>query len=345
MVTGKKVTIHAIILALVIIGIITVENIQKRQLQNAKGKLFEGFKADKVYSIRVTHKDSLLVLNKVKGEWLVYDKKTESSGGYQADTLMVQKIFDKMPLLNKKRPEGTSKKARKELKVNKEDGIHVTMFDASNKVISDFFIGKKANVWSNSYVRKANEKQIYSVAENIRFAFKCSLLEWRQKKMINVNKDDITFIHFNSVETGIMNIGQSPDKEWQLIEDTAFTLDDTVMAPIFKEILSISAANWVYDPVPDTELGFINPSLTLGFELKDGKKIAFIVGNKEADRPRYYVKSSESNEAFYMFNAKVRFMLESFKMAKELAEKAKEAANAAFTDSVTADIDTTTISE
>lgn len=333
MVTGKKVSIHAIILATIVLGIYLFEANQKRLLSESKGLLFEDFNADKIYSIRVTHKDSLLVLNKVNGQWLVYDKKTEPSGGYVADTLMVQKIFDKMPLLNKQILSATTKKASTDLGVNKEDGIHVTMKDASDKILTEFYIGKKAKVWSNSYLRKAGEKKIYSVGENIRFAFKCELLEWRQKKMVDINKDSITFVHFNSVETGVMNIAQSPEKEWLLIGDTTFTLADSLMDPIFKEILSISAANWVYDPVPDTELGFINPSMTLGFELKDGKKIAFIVGNKEKDRPRYFVKYSESPEVFYMFNAKVRFMLDNFKAAKEAERKAKEDAKEALEES------------
>lgn len=335
MVTGKKVLIHLIILTLIVVAIISVEHFQKEQIEKAKGVLFEEFQANEIHSMEFTHKDSLIVLKKVKGVWLVHNNETKASGGYIADTLMVQKIFDKMPLLNKKILTASSKKAEKDLEVNKEDGIHVTMYDASNKLVTEFFIGKKAKVWSNSYLRKKGEKKIYSVAENIRFAFKCDLLEWRQRKMIDVKKEDITFIHFNSVETGVMNIGQSPEKSWHLIGDSVDVLDDTLMAPIFKEILSIRAANWVYQAVPDTEMGFINPSLTLGFELKDGKKIAFIVGNKEADRPRYYVKSSESNEVFFMLNAKVRFMLESFVNAKKAVVATKVKAEETSSDSTT----------
>lgn len=317
MVTGKKVLTHLVILILLVISIVVLENRQRTAEEKSKGPLFENFVADKVFKVEFTHNDTVMVLQKVKGTWYINNQKTTDFDGYIADTLMVQKIFDKMPLLNKQILSGSTNAATKELKVTKEDGIHVTMFGPSNNLLHDFIIGKKAKIWSNSYLKKAGEKKIYSVGENIRFAFKCDLLEWRQKKMINVDKNDITFIHFNSVETGVMNIGQSPEKTWHLIGDTVRALHDTLMDPIFKEILSVSAANWVYKPVPDAKLGFINPSLTLGFELSDGKKIAIIVGNKEEDRPRYYVKSSESDELFFMFNAKVRFMIDSFSKAKQ----------------------------
>lgn len=319
MVTGKKLAIHSVILTLIILSVLIVEGIQKNQLAQLKGPLFENFAEKQIAKIEFTHGDSLIVLKKQGEEWFVNSKRDEKFIGYQADSLMIKKIFDKMPVLKKEILSGSSKEAAEDLKVTPELGIHVKMFDAKGTVLEDFLIGKKAKVWSNSYLRKSDEKKIYSVGENIRFAFKGDLLAWRQKKIVNVDKEAITFIHFNSVATGVMNIGQSPEKTWHIIGDTIVPLDDSLMAPIFKEILAISATNWVYDAVPDTDLGFINPSLTLGFELSDGKKIALIVGNKEADRPRYYVKSSESEEIFYMLNAKIRFMIDNFKRAKEVA--------------------------
>lgn len=337
MVTGKKVTIHAIILTIIVATVFIVENVQKEQLKKEKGPLFEEFKSDKIYAVTFTHKDSLITLNRVEGVWRVNNMETKEHSGYVADTLMVQKIFDRIPRLNRERPTASSKAAISKLKVNKEDGIHVSMYNATGKKVEEFYIGKKAEIWSNSYLKKVDEKQIYSVGENIRFAFSCDLLEWRQKKMIDVAKEEITFLHFNSVETGTLYIGQSPEKTWHFVGDTVIPIADTLMDGIFKEILSISAANWVYEAVPDTELGFMQPSLTLGFELNDGKKLAFIVGNKESDRPRYYVKSSDSPELFYMFNAKIRFMIDSFVRAKTESLKTLADAEETTTDSSATD--------
>jgi len=61
-------------------------------------------------------------------------------------------------------------------------GLHVTGFDGDDKIIFDVIIGKNGPDFASSYIRRANEDNVYLVRRSLMGIFSPSAEDWEEKK-------------------------------------------------------------------------------------------------------------------------------------------------------------------
>jgi len=151
------------------------------------------------------------------------------------------------------------------------------------------------------FARTLDSENIISVPIELEGNLKKSLFDLRDKRICIVEKDDIVKVFMLTGSTAYM-LEKKGEDEWYFsdgVKASASRVDlltGTLRWGNFSEVVEESAQNIE----SFQKYGFDKPRLFLNFELKDGGKYSFIVGDviKENDAEFYYATRSTDNMIF-----------------------------------------------
>jgi hypothetical protein len=161
------------------------------------------------------------------GKWIV------KAGGqdYNADTNVVKNILKQLSDMPTKRYAGKGKDAWVKYELTDTSASMVTV-KASEKTVAEILIGKftynipkdqqqqqqmqsrQQRGEMTSYVRLADEKDVYAVDGYLKMTFSSKADSYRYRNLVSVNPADITRITIN--EPGIKKILENQDGKWLL---------------------------------------------------------------------------------------------------------------------------------
>ena len=171
------------------------------------------------------------------------------------------------------------------LKVTEETGLVVKVTSGDN--ISEFIVGKDGATFDNSMIRMVGEDIVYATEGNFRAGIELSATEWRDRTVLNINKDNIASL---KVER------KGKETLYVFNKDTAVLLSQGSTENI--------VGNWeVNEMVSDMEplngdelpkredFDFSNPDLKVTVTKRDGDIASFIAIKNPDEKERYVAKA------------------------------------------------------
>jgi hypothetical protein len=286
--------------------------------QNAKSQeeslFFPGLDPAKADRIDIARGDTVSVLTRpASGDtaWVV-----QSMNDFPADQEAVKNGLNVLKGLKQSTPASEEKSSQERLGVDQK-GLHVTV-KAGNTVAADLIVGKQGSNWGTAFVRRPENDKTYLVYENLDSLFNKKNGAWRDKKIFNVNADDITEIKLTKsaeVKTGntaepapaaAQTLTLRKDKatgDWGMVThgDSVEKLDKDKVSAVARNLGTLMAADFADQTTPE-DAGLTPPAMTVEFSTTDGKAHTLMVGKK--DEQKYFVKRADRSvvQTVYQYN-------------------------------------------
>ena len=203
---SKKFNNKVLLIVFVALGAVLVltEFFHKKD-KNLKTDLAD-FNIEEVAKIKLhpqNQEKDIIITKKGDNKWYV----TEGEKTYASDQEIVTNYLEELQKLKSQRLAAKSKEKWDKFNVTDSAATNIKLLDAKGKSLLDLLIGKlsykqaqnsygRNNVQGISYVRLANEKEVYAVDGFLPMSLNRSFDDWRNKTLTKLNKEDIKQISF-----------------------------------------------------------------------------------------------------------------------------------------------------
>ncbi|MGM0443380.1 MAG: DUF4340 domain-containing protein [Fibrobacterota bacterium] len=301
----RQVLISGMLLAaLTVVLLLSNSREQKRSRAN-RAPIFPDISAEKISRIEVSHGDSSLILARKNSRWQVSTAPlAEEDIWFPADTAMVTSVFAKTGRITREYRIAGSAEAAGELHVTPDSGKTVRLIDTAGSEYARFYIGKKAEIWSNSYFRRSQSKTAFSVGENIRFAYKCDLNEWRRNEIFTLAAEDVTSLTISYADT-TLTLTRQELSPWYLKisgDDSTYLRDRHLVDTFLTKIGQLEVGQWLYSPMDNAGKEPLL-ALTLTGNSEDEKQALYFI-EKAPDGLKYICTATEREGPFAVFNSR-----------------------------------------
>ncbi len=288
----------AVIIVLVVILIISTG----RNKMSYKLPAFDKIDAEALSKIEMSRGDESILLERSQGEWLIMPEK------YIADHDKVNDMLDVIENLTLTELV-SDKKNYERYELDEENRIHIKAMEKEN-VLREFDIGKVSSTYSHTYVRVADDANVYHAKESFRSTFEQNESGLRDKSVMEFTAVEITGLiltgEFGTLELKREIIPVSPDteqdeKETSTGEQEAWLTQDgkqTEKSEIDSLLSKLSGLNCdsFLDEKEKENLG--NPIYTI--TAKGAKDYELKIYEKGEDEEEYPALSSENDYPFLL---------------------------------------------
>jgi hypothetical protein len=178
-------------------------------------------KVNKILLYPASEKGQEVIFTKEGKEWKVSDGKISK----ETEKGALKNILTQLQGIRANRLVSRTKDKWAEYQVNDSLATRVKVFEGSKEKLN-LYIGKftyqqandpygRGGVIGTSYVRLADEKEIYAVDGFLTFSFNLGFNKWRNQSFINYNKADITKLTFRYPGDSSF-VAQLVDKKWMV---------------------------------------------------------------------------------------------------------------------------------
>ena len=164
------------------------------------------FKSEEISEITIKTKSSeepIKITKKGDNDWQV----AEGDKIYKAGTDIVESYLSELQKIKSQRLAARSKDKWAEYQLTDTSATRIKLYNSKNKMLLDLLIGKftykqvqnpygRNNVQGTSYVRLANEKEIYAVDGFLSMSLNRNFDDWRNRTLTKLKKDDVKKISF-----------------------------------------------------------------------------------------------------------------------------------------------------
>ncbi len=183
-----------------------------------------------------------IILQKSNHQWTV----ARDNFTAPATTTAVKAILDNLVKLVAKRIVANSTEKWVDYEVDEESGSKVIVLsgdkELSNLVIGRFSFDQMARS-GTSFLRKSGENEVYSVDGFLSMTFNRDFNSFRNKELINLNREDITQLNLNSSSLGNYTL-QKQGNDWMA---NGNTIDSVKMASFLSDIRFANGQNFKDD--------------------------------------------------------------------------------------------------
>ena len=255
---------------------------------------------------------------------LAFDKKTDTwrimPQEYPADKTAMDNMLKQIDDLQLSELI-SDKKIYDKYNLDQDNKINVLAMQG-DKTLRNFDVGKVTDVSSHTFVKLADNPNVYTVKSNIRSTFEKTADDMRDKVVLNVNKDsvqeiDITYKGENIVlKKKVLPKEKETDPEkteWQ-IEGSDKKVKQTEIDDIFNGAVNLVCDSYIPE---DQKVDFTDPYFTIVF--KGDKEYRLSAMEQKQDN----MHPAISSESAYQFNLISWKMNRLMKTTDDLVEKEK----------------------
>jgi len=222
---------------------------------------------------------------------------------YAADEVAAKAAFDGLTSLTLGDLVSENKAKHAEFEVDDAKGIHVVAKSSAGAVLADFLVGKVTG--SGTMVRLTGKDDVWLAANSLRSAFDKAPVDWREKSVTTFPQADAETVTVKAKD-GTMAMAKKTaekapggvDDKWELMSSVPKIdkIDNSVPAGIVSA-LSAFKTNDFADGAAPAVTGLDAPALTVTVQLKGGKKVEVLIGNKKGDDD-WYLKTGDGPQVF-----------------------------------------------
>ena len=319
MITAKKTFILGITL-LLLVGAISVGNyLQSQQKSSLYTTIFPGVSLDDIYSFSLEQNGVGVLLKKqVDGSWMVQHL-NGSSTLYRADSVKALSLIDKILVTKRERVVTTNNALYPDFDLMPQKAVFVKVFNATNKEIATFMVGKKAQNWRNTYIVLSNNPEVIEASGSISYVFKPNIKDWRITTIPLFDANTLAQISISGDSLSAPLLLHKTDNGW-VQGATSLSLKPVAAAPLnefLKGLNLFTVAHWVEDTPLDSITRFASPSIKLVFTDTSGIQNTLVVGNRKIDSPQFYIESNMALNVALIYNAQYEGIMHSISQIKK----------------------------
>ncbi len=253
-----KLNIKTLIIILIILAaVVVVIDMMGDKERSFRSEIIEVDTAG-ITSVLITiPKDQVeIILSRTDGSsnWVVMSEGNK----YPADMNVVRNILSQLNDIKAERVAATNKEKWDQFEVSDSTGTRVILKDGKKKV-ADLYIGKfsyaqppqgaQQNPYQQqrgkmtSFVRLEDEKEVYAVDGFLKMSYQNDVNSYRNKNLVNVNKNDISRLAFKYPGNKNFNLTKNND-QWLIDGQMA---DSASIAGYLNKIGMLTSSNFV-DP-------------------------------------------------------------------------------------------------
>ncbi|PKK83870.1 MAG: hypothetical protein CVT49_06355 [candidate division Zixibacteria bacterium HGW-Zixibacteria-1] len=292
-----------IIPAIVLIAIGLAWLIQSRlENKRIRGKTIDNFleiNSEDISRIDVSAPDDTLVFRLDGGHWFV----TIYSLYRRADTMAVRNMIRTAVDLKVGNVISQNAERRKDFMVD-DTGGNLVQFYRDDRLLSEIIIGKPANDYSHTYIRKPGDDEVYLADGLITFVYRRQKTQWLDKTIFSFAPGSINSVEFD-LDRKTYRLWRG-DSAWFIGErpylDSA--LADSVKTSLFIGTIVNLVANDFVNAADSGLINFDSPSLNLKVSLVDGttRSLTFAAVNDETNR--VFCRTPEYSDTFVLYRSK-----------------------------------------
>lgn len=174
-------------------------------------------------------------------------------------------------------------------------------------------IGNETPTQSGFYVKKKNDNKVYVIDSYTGKKLKVTKNNIRDKKLFEVEQDDITELAMERNGEKIFSARKSGDNKWLLTYPIDATAQYSTMVPMMEAITNAKVEEFIEENATDTgKYGLNNPRYVLEFSAS-GKKTRLLMGNDKEKGLEAYAMLDGSNEVFTISLSSFNFLDKPFK--------------------------------
>jgi len=245
--------------------------------------------------IEIIKDEEIQELSKVENKWVV-----SSKSGVDADQVAVNEILNKTEEITKNDLVSTNPEKKASFEVD-ESGVEIKMY-SGDSLITDFFVGKAGADFNSTYVRLAEEDDVYLTKNYIRMHFDKN--DFRDLAILDFDKDQASEIKIDQSKKEIAILLKEEGK-WKAEWYDEFEVDESKVTTLINSLSKLSAKDVVVDKSL-SETGLENPAIILTVKMENGEENVLLIGEKEGEI--YYVKRSVDDIIYTVAEYKVKDM-------------------------------------
>ena len=300
-----KILLAVLVLQLIIWGLVSTDrNVVREQ------KDFLANDTGAVNYIHIKNKDGEVTLKKVGGAW----RMTEPYN-YQANPSYMNTLLKKLEELKYESLITSKKDKYTDYEVEGDEAAYVEVGVEGGK-IDKFYCGKPSKSYSHTYLRRADSDEVWMVVGTPRSSFTRKPNEWRDKKILDLDKSMIEriLIKFPDEVVELRRQIASPltdetliaaDTSWQVIPQRGkpFAPSDKVMNRVRNTASKMNSMDFKVagtDTIPD----FSKPDLTVEIFLEgDQREVLDFVPDTSAENRYVLRKNGDMNTVFVVYQS------------------------------------------
>jgi hypothetical protein len=173
------------------------------------------------------------------------------------------------------------------------DGALRIIAKKGDKTMADLRIGAVSN--NVTMVRLEGKDEVWKAVGLLKSHYDKSTSDWRNKAITTFTADDAEQLQVVSKTGGRITLakpaskdGGASDTEWRVVESTVAVdpLDTSIASGIVSTLSSWQASDFADEASP-ADTGLDAPNTTVTVQLKGGKKVTVLIGNKKGEDDTY----------------------------------------------------------
>ena len=311
----RKTIILAVVLCFLLLVFFLVESPLKNSKKQEPALFIAGFDKASVAAILIKSKEKGEVqLQKKPAGWMVIaGQKT-----YPADKTSIDNLLDAVGKIKIETIASKNPKKYKELEVDQDKGVEVTLVDGAQKPLAHFYVGKSGPDLFSTYLRKADTEQVVLASGMLKMTFDRELKDWRNKTIFALNPQDITD-HAVKGDKGFL-LKKGEKDQWEIVAPEKFSPKKEVVEGCIKTVSSLAAADFAEGLLKDFQLD--TPAQEILVTLKGGTNRTLLLG-KDKNAFQRFVKTSDADTIYVLEKYNLEKLLPSIDRLK-LGDAAKD---------------------
>ena len=179
---------------------------------------------------------------------------------------------------------------------------------SKGKTLAYFFMGKVSSTYRHTYFRKNNSNEILMVKGSFKFYFNRKLGDWRNKVILEMNKDAVESFALKYPKETI-NVTME-DTLWRADNGKeSFIATKKAVEPLLNYLAKLRASDF-YDPEEGAEpIDFSNADCEMEVTYDGGKVLSILLMKENDEAKKYYIKKSDSDIVYMVFQGTANILM------------------------------------
>ena len=295
----KRLIIPVAVLVVIGLAWFIQSHLENKRIRGKTYDNFLGLNDSEINRIDILGPEDTLTFRLDGDNWYV----TVDSLYRSADTMSIRNVIKTAIDLKVGNVISQNAERRKDFMVD-DAGGNLVRFYQNDRLLSEIIIGKPANDFTHTYIRKPGDDEVYLADGLITYAYRRQRTQWFNKT--------IFFIPPVTVKSVELDYDKKARKLWQ--SDSIWfygerpyrdsSLADTIKTRMFLTTLCNLQANDFVNAADSGLIDFDNPSLALKMTLTDGtvKSLVFAAVNESTSR--VFCRTPDYSDTFVVFRSR-----------------------------------------
>jgi hypothetical protein len=295
----KRLLWPILILFLLAAILIIVQNQRDKSKAPERTTNFLDLNANKVDRLNIERLGTKVELKMVDGLWNVMIDSVPKP----ADNAMVAELVEMAAKIEVGGVESSNPGKQSIYQVDTIMGTRVTLF-AGERELAGMIIGKNAQGYNYSYVRKPDSDDVYRAKGLMAYQFNKPPQNWRNRTIANIDTASLNTIEFNYRDEKFSL--ERADTIWYVIGDkisgSQTALADSV--ELLKRLLVNFKTDDFYQNIDSAFVQSDNPMLEMVLKHFNGDIERLLIYGASENENRYYLRTEDSSEVFVLYESK-----------------------------------------